>query len=240
MARTKLESWQARTDVPLLVAAAVFLVAYALPILLRQMPSWLATGCRTVNYVVWALFALDQVVRLRLARHRKAYLLTHWLDLVALLLPALRPLRAVVALGIITRRSRAFARGQVVAFAAGTVLLVCTVASLAVLDAERGQPSATIHTFAQALWWSVVTVTTVGYGDYYPVTVEGRGIAVALMVTGIALVGVVTASVASWFTEQLTQMAASGQKTQDALAGLRQEVAHLREELRAREEHHQD
>jgi voltage-gated potassium channel len=71
-------------------------------------------------------------------------------------------------------------------------------ASLAVLDKERYQPGATITSFRKAIWWSITTVTTIGYGDVYPVTNTGRVIAILLMIGGISLVGVVTASLASW------------------------------------------
>src|ERR1700729_4630439 len=60
----------------------------------------------------------------------------------------------------------------------------------------------TIHSYGGALWWAVVTVTSVGYGDQYPVTVAGRAVAVVLMITGIALFGVVAAAIASYFVEQ--------------------------------------
>ena len=79
--------------------------------------------------------------------------------------------------------------------------LVGFVAALAVLDAERDAPNASITTLGDALWWTVTTITTVGYGDRYPATVEGRIVAGALMLGGIALLGVVTASIASWFVE---------------------------------------
>ena len=70
--------------------------------------------------------------------------------------------------------------------------------ALAVLDAERDAPEANITTFGDALWWACATVTTVGYGDHYPVSGEGRVVAVVLMVVGIGVVGAVTASVATW------------------------------------------
>jgi voltage-gated potassium channel len=83
------------------------------------------------------------------------------------------------------------------------VVLVGFVASVAVLDAERDAPDASITTFGDAVWWTITTVSTVGYGDRYPVTLEGRLVAGGLMVAGIALLGVVTASLASWFVENL-------------------------------------
>jgi len=67
---------------------------------------------------------------------------------------------------------------------------------------EQHAPGATIHNFGDALWWSIVTVTTVGYGDKYPVTAGGRGVAVVLMITGIGLAGVLSATVASYFVGQ--------------------------------------
>lgn len=66
----------------------------------------------------------------------------------------------------------------------------------AVLDAERSHPAANITGFGDAAWWAATTMTTIGYGDRYPVTATGRLAAVALMVAGIAVLGVVTATLA--------------------------------------------
>jgi voltage-gated potassium channel len=70
-----------------------------------------------------------------------------------------------------------------------------------VLDVERSRPDANITDFGDAIWWAVTTMTTVGYGDRYPVTGVGRMVAFALMVAGIALLGTVTATLASWLVE---------------------------------------
>jgi voltage-gated potassium channel len=85
---------------------------------------------------------------------------------------------------------------------------VTFVASLAVLDAERDAPDASITTFGDAVWWTITTISTVGYGDRYPITLEGRLVAATLMVAGIALLGVVTGSIASWFVETLRRSSA--------------------------------
>ncbi len=77
------------------------------------------------------------------------------------------------------------------------VTLLVTVGALAVLDAERDAKGANITSFGDALWWAVTTITTVGYGDTYPVTFEGRIIATTTMLLGIALIGVVTAGIAT-------------------------------------------
>lgn len=113
----------------------------------------------------------------------------------------LRPLRLLRALAFARMLNRTAVRGlagRVMTYVVGTALAACGLGALAVLDAERGAPDANITTFGDALWWAATTVTTVGYGDRYPVTSTGRVIAVALMVVGIAVVGSVTAAVAAW------------------------------------------
>lgn len=73
--------------------------------------------------------------------------------------------------------------------------------SILILQVEN-VPQSNISTAGDALWWAFVTITTVGYGDLYPVTLEGRLIAVILMTTGVGLFGTFTAFVASWFVEK--------------------------------------
>ncbi|MFG3721381.1 ion channel [Streptomyces massasporeus] len=86
------------------------------------------------------------------------------------------------------------------ASAATVVLLIVILAGsyLAVL-AERNAPHAQLTTYPRALWWSVETATTVGYGDLYPVTLWGRLVALVVMVAGITSFGLVTAAMATWF-----------------------------------------
>ena len=115
----------------------------------------------------------------------------------------LRALRLVTVISVLNRQLRDDVRGRVAVYVASTVTLVGFVAAIAVLDAERDAPDASITTFGDAVWWTLTTISTVGYGDRYPVTLEGRCVAAALMVAGIALLGVVTASIASWFVENL-------------------------------------
>jgi voltage-gated potassium channel len=74
-----------------------------------------------------------------------------------------------------------------------------------VLDAERGRPGANITDFGDAIWWAITAMTTVGYGDRFPVTGTGRFVTAGLMVGGIALVGVVTATLASWLVERVSE-----------------------------------
>ena len=78
-------------------------------------------------------------------------------------------------------------------------IFIAYVAAVQVTISERGIEGSNIKNFGDGIWWAVTTVTTVGYGDRFPVSSEGRLLAVLLMIAGISLVGVITASVASWF-----------------------------------------
>jgi voltage-gated potassium channel len=78
----------------------------------------------------------------------------------------------------------------------GVVMLV---GSWAVITAEHGAPGANLTSYPKALWWSVETATTVGYGDFYPVTFWGRVVGAVVMVVGITTYGMVTAAIATWF-----------------------------------------
>ncbi len=199
---TRLERYQQRTSVPLIVGALVFLVVYAIPVIWPGVDGLVADACHLLNGVLWVAFAADLGFRTWLSGHPARYLAAHPFDILVVAVPMFRPLRLLV---LLTASKRLFRSGGLEqgarAVSLATVLLIF-IASVAELQAERGAPGATIDSFGDALWWAVATVTTVGYGDLYPVTVLGRLVATALMLVGIALVGVITAAVAAWFVAQ--------------------------------------
>lgn len=204
----RIAAWDRRVDWGLTALAVLFLVVYAVQVLARPQAAW-HDGLEVVLTAIWVLFGLDYLVRIGLARRRWRFVYTHLIDLAILLLPMFRQLRAlrvITVISVLNRQLRDDVRGRVVVYVAATVALVGFVAALAVLDAERDLPDATITTFGDAVWWTITTVSTVGYGDRYPVTFEGRVVAGVLMVSGIALLGVVTASIASWFVENLRRV----------------------------------
>lgn len=111
----------------------------------------------------------------------------------------------VKRLSVLRRTAGTALRGQVTVYVAGSSAILVLIAALGVLDAEQNSQGANITSFGDAMWWAFVTITAVGYGDYYPVTDLGRMIAVGLMIAGIALIGSVTATLASWFVEKVAQ-----------------------------------
>lgn len=198
---TRVERWERRAEVPLLLLALAFLVAYAWPVLDRRLDHDIEAFLNVVSWTVWAAFAVDLVSRVALADDRPAYLLKRWYDVALVVLPILRPLRLlrlVALLRVLDRSASGSLAGRVLVYVAGSASLLVLLGALAVLDSERDAEGATITSIGDALWWACTTVTTVGYGDRYPVTIQGRVIAVVLMIAGIGVVGAVTAAVSAW------------------------------------------
>jgi voltage-gated potassium channel len=168
-----------------------------------------------------AFFFLDFCRNLAVADNRLRYLYTWgWLDLAASI-PAVDALRAgrlarivrflrvlrVVKASRILIHALTYRRRESAAWGAALVaLLVILTASVAILQLER-RADANILSAEDALWWSITTITTVGYGDRYPVTTEGRLVAVALMAVGVGLFGTLSGIAASWFTQPATDVA---------------------------------
>lgn len=228
-ARTvRLDAYEARTAGPLIVASFVFLGLYAMQVLWLSMPRSVARVSNVFEFAIWLAFLVDFIYRVYLAERRVLYVVTHTLDVLTLVLPMFRPLRALrvfVAARMLIERGHHVAYGRVAAAIGSSVVLIVLVGALAVLDFERGVPGSNIETFGEALWWGAVTITTVGYGDYFPVTGGGRVAAVGMMAVGISIIGVVTASFAGWFTERVKGA------SEDATAQLLVEVRELRAEV---------
>lgn len=104
--------------------------------------------------------------------------------------------------------------------------------ALAVLDAERTSSNANITSFGDAVWWAVTTMTTVGYGDRYPTTSQGRLAAIALMIGGIAVLGTVNATLASWLVQHVAD---AEQQEVDDLRGEVRQLAHKIDQLLERD-----
>jgi voltage-gated potassium channel len=204
--RKRLRTWLNNSEWFLAAVAVLFLLAYAWPILQPHLGKDWKRLCGAVQLASWIVFLLDYLLRLGAARDRKRYFIRHILDLLIVALPALRPLRLlrlVVLFRVLNRKAAASLQGRVPLYVTVSAATLVICAALAVLDAERNAPGTNITSFGNALWWATVTVTTVGYGDHFPVTLQGRFVAGGLMIGGVALIGVVTASFAAWFIDRV-------------------------------------
>ncbi|MGW3290790.1 potassium channel family protein [Streptomyces sp. NPDC001002] len=198
------DRWERRTEVPLAVASMVYLASYAVQVLARDLPDDVRDLCLAVLLLAWALFAVDYAVRWRLSGQRLRFVRTHWLDTLVLILPLLRPLRVVRVYEAVQRRHgrpRLVLHARVIVYAGLSTVLLGFAGALAVYQQERGAPGATMRTFGDAAWWTCSTLATVGYGDISPVTPLGRLIAVGMMAIGLALLGAVTGTFASWLLQ---------------------------------------
>ena len=222
------QRWSRLTYWPLAIAAAVFLFTYTVHVIgdVQGLWSWITTA---TIWLIWAMFIVDYLVKLRLSHPRKLWFRTHKFDLVLALIPALRPVRlldAFTRLASFTRTAGSSIRARLLIYGVGSALLLMWYISLIVLQAERHAPGATITSFGIAVWWAFCTVTTVGYGDYVPVTVPGRVAAVFLMAGGVVVVGLVVATISSWVVERASR------GHDDAVPASRADIRALTEELR--------
>ncbi len=178
-----------------------------------------------------AVYGIDIAIRSALAPRHVHYVLTHPLALVSVVAP---PVRVIFSIRLV--RS-VFRRGHLGRFLLAASVLVLNGAVIVYLF-ERHASGSNIHTLGEALWWSFVTVTTVGYGDFYPVTAWGRITACVIMVTGLLTLAVVTAQVASSFVAQGPSRTRSVPQEEPArrevtLAELDQRLARIEELLTA-------
>ena len=213
-----LEKWERISNIPLFILSAVFLFAYSWQILVQTH----LHACFIAINIVWITYGLDYVVSFILAKHKWTWFRKNLPLLLTLALPVFQPLRLlrlIPMLHIFNRSAGAATRGRITVYATSAITLLIYVAALAEYSAEHLAPGATITTFPLSLWWAFVTVTTVGYGDVYPVTLTGRCIAVALMLTGIALIGIVSAMISSWIIDQVNGGARNITKDSAAVTG---------------------
>ncbi len=161
-----------------------------------------STIALTVRVALSVIYGIDFTIRTTLARRHWHYFRTHPLGLAAVAFP---PLRVIFSLRLV--RSL-FRRGNLERFLLAAVVLVLNGAIIVFLF-ERHAPGSNIHTLGQSIWWAVVTVTTVGYGNYYPVTRKGQIAAAFIMAIGILTLAVVTAQVSSSFVDQAARRRAS-------------------------------
>ncbi|HUL85011.1 MAG TPA: ion transporter [Actinomycetota bacterium] len=206
--------------------------------------------------IICFVFLGDFVARLRHAPTKRAYFIGErgWLDLLGSI-PSFgfladggkwTSLFRLARLSRLTRISRLLRgqskrellddvlhnRGQyAVMITLTAAMVVLTFASIFVLQFESTAPNGNIKTGGEAVWWSIVTITTVGYGDFYPVTAPGRIVGVFVMLTGIGIIGALASIFASLLVSSGDDAPADDAAVEGELRALREEIAALRQEV---------
>jgi voltage-gated potassium channel len=177
--------------------------------------------CSAINWFVWLAFVAEFGIALAIAADRAKYLKSSWFALAIIVLSppflvpdalqstrslrtlrvlrVLRLMRGVAVATIGLRTTRRLLRHKGFHYVILVACAMVTLGATGIYVVERGE---TIQTAGDALWWAIVTVTTVGYGDVSPATAEGRLIAVGLMLIGIGVISALTATIASFFVEE--------------------------------------
>ncbi|MCB5275293.1 pH-gated potassium channel KcsA [Arthrobacter sp. SO5] len=224
-----LQTWQKHSEGPLIGAAFVFLAAYSILVIVEPAAPY-STALTIAIWSTWAAFGVDYLVKLSLSPQRGRWFLRHPMDLLMVVLPVARPLRLLrpfTLRKVMDRAPGTAIRARVMAYVIASALLLIYTVALSVLSFEKGAPNANITSMGDSLWWAIVTLTTIGYGDFYPVTVPGRWAATALMIGGFAVLSMVTAAVASWLVESVS--AATGERTKESGTYSTEELAQLTE-----------
>ncbi len=210
------------TELPLLIFSFVMIPLLIGPLIWDLSPKE-ETTFLILDYFIWALFAFDLIIKLAISPYRLRYLRSHWLEVLVVVIPFFRPLR-IVRIFIFGSRAWVGVRRLVnvdflLVYGIGLVVIAATIVA-----SVEGGTTASINSFADALWWAFVTITTVGYGDMVPITLAGKAVAVVLMLGGIAFFSGITANLASFLVK--------GKVSENKdIARLIEEVEKLRHEL---------
>ncbi|ANJ27610.1 potassium channel family protein [Agromyces aureus] len=205
------DAWERVTTVPLVVLGAVYIAAYTVYVL----APWIPRGPGSVLFIsliaAWLVFVADVIVRISLTPRggRWAFVRTHPIDMLSAIVPVFRAFRVLALLRqvpYLQRRSGAAVRANIIIYGTTYAVVFVYFVALATLQAERDAPGATITTFGDSVWWAIVTLATVGYGDMYPITTEGRLYAVFLMAGGVVIVGTASATVISYIGDKVSQV----------------------------------
>ena len=227
--------WTKLSPTFLQVLGVIFLAGYAWPIINPNLSPALHSLCNWTLFVIWVFFAFDYFARLSIADNKRLFVRKNLLDLAAValpFLPLLRAIRALAAVTVLSRRNRGSRSQQVTTSVVTLAFATWFVAGLAVTEAERHVDGSNIQGVGDGWWWAITTMATVGYGDTYPVSTQGRIVGTALMIMGVALLGTITASIASNFNSTDSEDSSNGTSSASEVDDLKKRIAELEGKLK--------
>ena len=198
---SRVEKWEAVAEKPMMALSLIFAVIIVLPFA-DSISGHARTILEQLDVVIWIIFAIDYFGKLFISNNRRHFIRTHIFELAIVVLPVIRPLRLlrlIPLVGYFLRLSQHRLAGRLLQFATLAAVVIVMTAGVTMYEIERHSSNPNMHSLGDALWWAVVTITTVGYGDVYPTTAAGRILGSLVLVSGVAIVGIVTASIAATF-----------------------------------------
>ncbi len=199
----RVQRWEKATENWMLGLSLLFVAILIFPLAHPLSPSW-KTNFHRVDIIIWILFGIDYVAKLASSNDRRLFFKGHYFELLIVAIPFFRPLRLLRLFPLVAyflKYSKKGLSGRLLQYISLAAALVIAPAAILMYQIERLAPNSNIKTLLDAFWWASATITTVGYGDKYPTTNTGRLLALLVMLVGISLIGVITASVASWFVK---------------------------------------
>ena len=195
---TKVEAavhkWERWSGFPLAVLAVAYLAIYAHGVLSDLGPTVVFQEV-VITDIIWLIFVFDFIIRFYISREKLTFLKRNVVEVVSLFLPLFRAFvifRVVVVIGFLARAAQGL-RGRINLYLFVALPLFVFTGALGVYDAEHDVVGAKITDFGDAIWWAIVTVTTIGYGEYYPISM-------------------ITVSLGSWFLSRLNTEFTMGAK----------------------------
>ena len=242
-----LDRFTRATELPMLLLAISMIPLLLIPWLL-ELSANVNRTIVAIDWFIWAAFVFELGTKTYLAPARRRFLIRHWYDVLLVVLPFLRPLRVVRSaralrllrvtrlltfVARLSKTTRVVLTRHRLDYTLAVAMTAVFASAAAVYYLERGIEGS-IDDFGTALWWAIVTVTTVGYGDYSPSSAAGRGVAVLLMLIGIGLFGIVAANIAALFITNEDE--AGSEELLNEVRALRDQVDELTTLVRANQQ----
>jgi voltage-gated potassium channel len=186
------------------ILAILYLFGFSYPAFVSSVNKSTQANLDLIQWVSWGCFAIDLVVNFTVSRDKRSFLKKNPLLVMSVLLPFLRPLRLLrlFSFGTLMLDRVNMAKSAAISLKVlVTALFLTYLGGIEVTVAERAEASGSIKNAGDGLWWALTTVTNTSYGDYYPITTEGRMIAMGLMFTGIGVLAFASATIAAWFVK---------------------------------------
>lgn len=209
---TQFESW---TEVPMLVLVVIMVVTLILP-LVSPLPDSAHQVLEIIDWIIWAIFALELSIRTYLSPRKLPYLRTNWIDVLVVLLPVLRIFRVLRAARILrilrfvrvlalfgkfTKEIKAILSRHHLHYLFVVLIGLIGIGSILIFHFDQGVTGGN-ESLTDSIWLAIVNAFSGGYANIYPAGPEAKGVSIFLILFGTVLVSYFTASLASYFTEK--------------------------------------